>query len=139
LYILLYLPVRLGGYGLPRPVLNESIGLPEDLQRIVGVQHYRCDFYYKDERLAVEYDGGYHWEGEQRMDDNTRQLILEKMGITFIRIDKKQMENPKLLDMQARRIAKHLGIRIRMPGERALQKRGELRRQTLDWNVDLYA
>ena len=139
LYILLCLPVRLGGYGLPRPILNARIDLPEELQRITGAQHYRCDLYYEDPGLAIEYDGGYHWEGEQRMDDNTRQLILETLGITCIRIDKKQLENAALLDMQARRIAKHLGFRVRKPGERAMKKRIELRRQVLDWNVDLYA
>ena len=135
---MLCLPVRLGGYGLPRPELNARIDLPAELRALAQKDYYLCDMYYPAHHLAIEYDGGYHWQGSQRMDDNTRQLILEACGITCIRIDKRQLLNENLFDMQAKRIAKQLGVYMREPSQRALQKRTELRKQTLNWNVNLY-
>ena len=138
LYLLICLPVNLGGYGLPRPLLNVRLKIPEELRRIVGSDHYVCDLYYPGASLAIEYDGGYHWDGEQRMDDNLRELILNTLGIEVIRIDKKQLENPEALDIQAHRIAKCLGVRLRRPNESVLEKRIQLRSQVLDWSSKLY-
>ena len=139
LYILLCLPVKLGGYGLPKPELNVRLDVPPKLQRICGKQHVVCDLLYRKEKLVIEYDGGYHWEGEQRMDDNIRDLVLGEMGYTVIRIDKKQLEKLDTMDMQAANIARHLGIRMRTPSERSLKARIRLRAETLDWSTDLYA
>ena len=136
LYILLCLPVKMGGYGLPKPKLNVRIDLPEELWELAGTDHFICDLYYPG--LAIEYDGGYHWEGEQRMSDNLRQLILEKMGIEVRRIDKLQLQNPEALDMQARIIAERLKVRMRTPGCKALAARKRLRAETLDWTTNLY-
>ena len=138
LYILLCLPLSYGGYGLPKPLLNFRIDLTDELKEIAGWDRYYVDMYYHRKRLAIEYDGGYHWMGEQRMDDNLRELILKKMNIEVIRIDKRQLQNRDAMDLQARELAKKLGVRVRASNQNAYAARTELRKQVLDWSSNPY-
>lgn len=139
LFTLLCLPVKLGGYGLPFPLLNEGIELPMQLRRLAGANRFFCDFYYPERRLAIEYDGGYHGQEKQRMSDNLRQLVLESLDITFVRLDARQMANPMAMDMRAREISKRLGIRFREPSKRGMENRRKLRAQVLDYSRNVYA
>jgi len=138
LYIVLCLPTRLGGFGLPKPELNYRIDLPERLCEAARVSCYYCDFYYPDAKLAVEFDGGYHWQGNQRMRDSIRQVLLEELGIHVIRIDKLQLENMDLMNIQAQRLAEALGVKLRKPTESVLHAREALFTQVLDWSSQLY-
>lgn len=138
LYILLCLPVRLGGYGLPRPTLNARIDLPDELRAMTGARFYRCDLFFPGKRLAIEYDGGYHEESGQRMADNMRELMLRQLDITVLRVDKRQLETWEAMDLLAAEMADCLGIRVRPPSEKALRARSRLRRETLDWQANPY-
>lgn len=44
------------------------------------------DFYCEEIRVAIEIDGSYHLDPEQKARDNERQGLLEEQGIRFIRI-----------------------------------------------------
>lgn len=60
--------------------------------------HYRrFDFYFKRQRIAVEIDGGYHYEKNQRIIDlSIDKLLLEKYQVVVIRIknfDKDEMND----------------------------------------------
>lgn len=138
LYILLCLLVRYGGFGLPQPLLNARIAIPPELQSIAGKHCYLCDQYYPEGRLAVEFDGAYHWQGGQRMDDNLRELILGKLGIRVLRIDRKQIASPLAMELRAAEIARILGRRMRTPEENAQRARARLRAQVLDWGRRVY-
>ena len=137
-YIIFCLPAKRGGYGLPRPVLNETIPLPEHLRNLCGSPYYIADFYYPNHGLVVEFDGHYHWEGNVRMDDNVRDLIFRELGITVIRMGKRQIENPLLMDLQVQEICRHLGIQYREPTDYVLKARTKLRKEALNWSSDLY-
>lgn len=59
--------------------------------------HYRrFDFYFKRQRIAVEIDGGYHYEQNQRIIDlSIDKLLLEKYRVVVLRIknfDKEEMQ-----------------------------------------------
>jgi hypothetical protein len=143
LYIVLCLPTRLGGYGLPRPLLNYRIDLPKHLWEVAGTDRYYVDFYYPGEMYAgitqaVEFDGGYHWQGNQRMRDNVRQILLEEMGIQVIRIDKLQLQSMEIMDLQARRLADALGVCLHEPTTSVLRAREKLFKQALDWHSPIY-
>ena len=138
LYIILCLPTKRGGYGLIKPELNVKIPLPKHLQDICGSPYYIADFYYPHHGLVVEYEGHYHWEGNARMDDNVRDLIFRELGITVIRIGKKQLENPALLDLQVREISRRLGIKYHEPTDYVLKARAKLLKDVLNWSSDLY-
>ena len=139
LYLLLCLPARMGGYGLPRPQLNVGIDLPDDIRRITRMRKYICDMYFPEQRLAIEYDGAYHGDRSQRMDDNLRELLLHALGVEVLRVDKLLLENPTAFDLQVSRIAQRIGVRLRAPTAHVRMKREALRKRVLDWDVDLYA
>ena len=46
---------------------------------------YTLDFYCPAARLAVELDGGQHYEGPQRVRDVARDAWLEKQGVRVLR------------------------------------------------------
>ena len=52
---------------------------------------YIVDFYCKPLKLAIEIDGGYHFEEEQKVKDDHRQTILEQMGLHFLRFHDEQV------------------------------------------------
>lgn len=63
--------------GLPRPEVQGSIR--DDKGRVLG----RPDLLYRDQRLAIEYDGGNH--RDRLIDDNRRQNGLVDVGFRFLR------------------------------------------------------
>ena len=52
---------------------------------------YIVDFYCKPLKLVIEIDGSYHFEEEQKVKDNHRQTILERMGLSFLRFSEQQV------------------------------------------------
>ena len=54
-----------------------------EFHRQVPIDHFVVDFYCHELMLGIEVDGGIHNAQEER--DQERQLILESMGIRFIR------------------------------------------------------
>jgi len=137
-FIRLYTSAKRGGYGFPKPLLNARLPLPPDLQQLTGRTEYVIDFLHPKQHLGVEYDGGYHWNDEQRLADNLRELVLNELGIEVVRVDKHQLESLEAMDISAQAISKRLGIRLRRPSDSTLKKRKELQDQLLDFGFDLY-
>lgn len=52
----------------------------------MGLSRDEPDFYWREERLNVEVDGGQHDESAQAADDATRDAEVESMGIVVIRV-----------------------------------------------------
>ena len=70
-------------------ILNEVNGgaLRGRFQREWGYGgHWIIDFYFSEIRLGIEVEGGYHRSLNQQLKDIQRELALEKVGITIIRI-----------------------------------------------------
>lgn len=55
-------------------------------RRQVVIERFIIDFYCPRLKLAIEVDGGYHDEPEQKRYDEWRQSRLEEHGITFLRV-----------------------------------------------------
>ena len=64
--------------GLPEPVVNHS------LHRADGSVEYRLDLSFPEQLLAIEYDGRWHDDPEQRLLDELRRHELELRGWTFV-------------------------------------------------------
>jgi very-short-patch-repair endonuclease len=47
--------------------------------------NYIVDFYCRKLQLVIEIDGGSHFDAESVVEDQSRQLILENMGLYFLR------------------------------------------------------
>lgn len=59
---------------------------PVRFQRQKAIDNYIIDFFCARANIALELDGGGHYEQEQAEKDKLRSKILESMGIAVIRI-----------------------------------------------------
>jgi hypothetical protein len=103
LTMFLTLPYRLGGYGLPMPLLNP---------RIEG-SSYRCDLFWPKVKLAVEYDSDQFHTGADRIArDSMRRNDLALLGITVVTVTRQQVRNSVRFRETATLLSKHLEKRL---------------------------
>ena len=70
-------------------------------KQILDLQFYRqkpllsyiVDFYCPKAKLVIELDGGQHFETEHQVQDQQRDLELEKIGLTVLRFNNDQILN----------------------------------------------
>jgi len=132
LSMLLTLPYRLGGFGLPKPDLNTSIFPSKTDSRSSGKGFYTCDLFWPDHDLAVEYDSDqFHTGSEHIADDSKKRNSLAMMGVTVITITTQQLFNLSDFKKAVNIIAKRVGKRLEFkdPGFDAAHR--ELRNQLL--------
>ena len=131
LYLLLCLPYRLGGYNLPKPVLNCKIPLNPDESKMANRGSFRADLYWPDQRLDVEYDSTQYHLNEARMEtDAIRRNVLSHKGIRVVSVTRNQINNVVAFDGVARQIGKVLGKRIQ-PDPKTFYERRKALRSTL--------
>lgn len=110
LAMLLFLPKRHGGYGLPRAELNFALTARMHSGRM---QALYCDAMWPQKRLALEYDSNQWHSGSARIarDSSKRALLLEQ-GIDVISVTWGQVANEEKLDTVVRAISRKLGWRL---------------------------
>jgi len=137
LTMLLTLPYRFGGFGLPYPLLNFGIDIPQsasDSKSIFPViitisstgsihksknvsdnkTKYYCDLYWPDKKVALEYDSDEYHTGSSRIEkDAIRRNALASAGVTVITASRRQVSDAGKLHELAEVISKLLGKRIR--------------------------
>lgn len=114
LALMLTLPRRLGGYALPRPLLNQRINIPRSSSQLIRNDHFRCDLLWPKEGLAIEYDSDLHHVDAQKIaKDASRRDALALLGIQVITVTNKQFASMNEMDKVAHAVAKTLGIRQR--------------------------
>jgi very-short-patch-repair endonuclease len=114
-YILLALPHALGGYVLNGVTFNYEITLKNDAQVQLG--QYRCfaDLYYRQAKVAVEYDSfTYHNTPSEQGKDNLRSSLLERQGIDVMHFSTIQLYNNDACRDFAYNLAARLGKRIQI-------------------------
>lgn len=129
--LLLCLPHKLGGYGIPFPAMNGAVDIPEDLQGALGGRQFFCDAYWRDRRFALEYDGRLYHEGSERVHrDYVRANGLRALGVGTEVVTMAEVGNVVAFDAVARRVARALGVQLRgldcLWEERRRNLRGEL-------------
>lgn len=85
LSLVLSLPPRYGGLGLPVPVLNEEVRAKPEQRELIGRDTYKPDIYWQKCDLDVEYDGDQHNTREEILIDRSRQNDLVALGMTILR------------------------------------------------------
>ena len=112
-YLLLCLPYKRGGYGLPRPSLNYQIELDEKAAKLSGGRFRWGDLCWPDASLDLEYLGRSSHEGSESMlSDRRRTLAIEEAGYEVIEITEEQVLDLAAFDIVAARIAARLGKRL---------------------------
>lgn len=73
-----------------KKIKNKSLGI--EFHRQVPIDNYIVDFYCHELMLAIEIDGNSHDHTEVQMNDVARQEVLEKLGVSFIRFQDKDIK-----------------------------------------------
>lgn len=130
LTMLFCLPYRLGGYGLPKPLINRRIDMTAETS--LSRSYYVCDLYWPESRLAVEYDSdSFHSGTEKLTRDSIRRGDLASAGVTVITVTRQQLMSSLDLHQLAQTVARHIGHRFRYEESRFLDERGHLRQALL--------
>lgn len=110
IYLQLCLPRRLGGYGLPHPVLNPALTISTP----AGRQTRYPDLYWQEPSIDVEYNSDYGHEGNwSRYRDSRREVMLVCAQVTVLPLTRPQLMDPDDFDQFARGLRRLLGVRGR--------------------------
>jgi len=90
--------VRMVRIGLPRPVAQFVV------HDFAGAFVARLDFAYPEVKVAIEYDGAWHWE--HHLDDERRRARLRELGWTVIVITARDLYGDEWLGRVARALRK---------------------------------
>lgn len=135
--LLFSLPLRLGGYGLPRPTLNTGLGTTRPprasggspLQPATAVP----DLSWVDQRVVLEYlSNEWHASSGGLAHDARRANRITARGIAVLSLTNEQLGSIGDTDQMARDLARLLGARLRRRGftdewrDKNLQLRAEL-------------
>ena len=114
LFMILTLPYRYGGYGLADACFNYEIFADEKIKKHINKSRFYADIYYKDAKLAIEYDSTKHhsnsWEQGR---DSFRASALEILGIEVMRMTTIQLYNKDACELFAKNVAISLEKRLR--------------------------
>lgn len=112
----LIMPARLGGFGLPRMLLNPPIGPRGEVVPEGNVSAWvHPDMYWPSRCLAVELDGEQFRCGESRRStDQRRQEALEASGVRLMRLPYERFASVDRFHVFARELAAALGARRRV-------------------------
>lgn len=146
-FLLLCSPPSVGGFGLPRPLLNCTVELPTWLHRGIGsvgnrfagdggraVPHAEADmlFSYRRRKVIVDYHGGAFHGGERSLHhDALRSNAFQDLGIPNFTLTKQQLIDDALLEKTALQIADCLGFRSRSRIDDAFARRKKFRCELL--------
>ncbi|MBN1811811.1 MAG: DEAD/DEAH box helicase [Anaerolineae bacterium] len=64
---------------------EHNLRLPDEAQKLIEVCHTRCDFFYRDQSVAVFVDGPIHDQPDIAVQDHQVTACLEDVGCTVIR------------------------------------------------------
>lgn len=110
---LLCLPYRLGGYGFVPPCLNYRIDVGAHARKMASKQFYRCDLYWPEAKLAIEYDSdAEHLGSRNAANDSSRRNALDALGVDVISVTTLQIASRVEVEKIANHIGKRLGKRV---------------------------
>ena len=132
LTMLLTLPYKLGGYGLPSPELNRVITPTKGVRASANKAYYRCDLYWPEKKLDVEYDSDAHHLGSERIAaDAIRRNTLISLGVTVIVVTREQFYDLGQFDKLVSQVAAKLSRRLRYDKD-FMSRQRELRKMLVD-------
>ncbi len=127
-YMTLTLPYVLGGYGLNGVLLNHEIKLNNEAQVNLGQDCCFADLYYKQAKLAVEYESfAFHSSPSEQGKDMVRSAVLERQGINVMHLSTIQLYDRDAFRVFAKNLAVRLGKRIAIRTEKFDEMHTQLR------------
>ncbi len=130
--LLLGLPNRLGGLGLPRPELNRRVTPGRRGREATSASFYDCDLLWPEARLALEYDSDLcHADADRLNSDAARRTALLALGITVVTATHDQIYQPRQFRQLETTLRRQLGVRRQIRCRDFEQRQRELRRHVL--------
>ncbi len=112
--MILSLPLRYGGRGLPAPQLNKRIPIPDHLKNQTDRSHFEVDFFWEKEHVAAEYDSdAVHQGKEKRCSDAIKSNVLPALGYSPFAFTRPQVNNPYEMDKTVERLRILLRVKAR--------------------------
>ena len=114
LTMLLTLPYRHGGYGLPMPLLNATVKPARSARQNVNQETFICDLLWQKHNLAAEYDSDTYHTGSVRIArDSRRRNSLTSIGVTVITVTNQNVQYRAEFARVARQLASKMGKQLR--------------------------
>lgn len=130
IYLMLCLPKRVGGYGLPKPTLNPKI-IIKDPTGATTIERYP-DLFWGGANIDVEYNSDESHSGEwSRYRDSRREVELTVADVRVLPLTRHQLMDADGFDEFAQGLRRMLGIRTRPEDPQWQNRRGDLRRALL--------
>ena len=130
--LLMSMPVRLGGYGFPKPLLNYRKHFSLEEARMANREHVDLDVYFKDFNVAVEYNSDEDHTGAARIaSDAIRNNTIEYIGIRVMILTWGQVRYLGSFDDAMKQLANKLGRTVHAPSKAVMAKRRQLRKCAL--------
>ena len=130
-----YLPKALGGFGLPRPVMNKPIYLDESAREIAGVPQWQ-ELFAGDAawtNKATKRETVFEYQSKENHDneasygsDYARQLALESMGHRVHFVTNTQLNSLSQMEELARCIVRETGIKYDLDAPMTTERRRKL-------------
>ena len=131
--LLLSLPCRYGGFGLPAPELNCRIDLGPRASALSGHGYNVVDFLWRQAGVAGEYDGRSVHAREQSFDaDRLRANALKALGIELLSFTARHVRDDGLLRCQVDDVARRIGFRQQPRSFDERERRMRLRSSLLE-------
>jgi hypothetical protein len=113
-YMLLCLPRSLGGFGLPEALLNHTVPIKGKAGKATSKKLFRCDLYWPDAQVAVEYDSTLHHSAQTRItEDAVRRDVLANQSVTVMTLTWPLLRNRIAMERFVVLLAGQLGYRLR--------------------------
>ena len=127
--LLLSLPPRFGGFGLPRPVLNAPLRLSRAAYTLYPCNPCRLDLYWEAAHLDVEYDGEDSHGPDDHAKDVARAAALALAGVDMLILTKAQVYDRRAFDLLAGHLARRLDASPRKRPDDFISRQIRLRRE----------
>lgn len=134
LFLVLCLPPRYGGYGMPFPELNARIELCDHAKRMVHKDYLKGDLVWRNHSLIVEYNSDQEHTGGYRITQDARRVnALNYEGYRVITVTPGQMRHIGDIDACAKQVAQALGKRISVRGAKQHDAQRSLCKTLFPW------
>jgi len=131
LYMLLCLPRALGGYAMPRPILNARRPVTKQAESFTFWKTLVPDLYWPSVRLDLEYDSeSFHADPESLAAGARRTLALRAMKVDVVVATKEVVYDANTFDATVRLLAKALHHRL-LPSTPAFEQQQKTLRDVL--------
>ncbi|MDO4797527.1 MAG: hypothetical protein Q4A01_05845 [Coriobacteriales bacterium] len=120
LVLMLTLSVEMGGFGLPRPMINWQVDIDPEQRDLSSKEEIYGDLCWPKHKLDVEYEGWKDHAGagpRKVAEDAARQNSLAALGWTVLRVTAPQVTTQTGLTLLARQVATILGSPLREPND----------------------